>query len=144
MADLESVLKSFDLERKSLDFKCDRSIINRISGEIIDEWYLLGRALGVSEGRLKSIRGDLTLSSPEEKALAVLEAWVEEYGSKATCLKLAEALYDRKKTNTLERLCEKVQRDTAAAVTSEADAVVSKPSDSQRQQQGDTKKDNYN
>ena len=144
MAAFDGVLSNFHFKRKDLDFKCPRSIINGISG-IIYEGYLLGRALDVSEGRLKYILGDGTLSSPEAKAVAILDAWVEEHGSKATCLKLAEALYNRMKRNSLEILCEKVQteRDAAAAVTSEADAVVSKPSDSQRQQQGDTKNYNY-
>ena len=77
MAAFDGVLSNFDLKQKDLDFKCPRNIIDGISGEIIDEWYLLGRALGVSEGRLKSIRGDLTLSSPEEKAVAVLDAWLK-------------------------------------------------------------------
>ena len=143
MADFERVLNSFDLKRKDLDFKCQRSIIDSISGEIIDESYLFGRAVGVSEKRLTSIRGDGNLS-PEEKAVAVLDAWVEEYGCRATCLRLAESLYDRKKNNTLEILCEKVKRDAAAVKTSESAAVISsQPSGSQRQKQGDTKKYKY-
>ena len=143
MADFERVLNSFNLERKDLDFKCQRSIIDSVSGEIIKEWNQVGRAVGVSKIKLTSISSDVNLS-PEQKPVAVLDAWVEENGREATCLKLAETLYEQKKINTLEILCEKVKRDAAAAKTSESGAVVScHPSGSQRQQQGDTKKNKY-
>ena len=143
MADFERVLNDYNLERKDLDFKCQRSIILSVSGGIIDEPYLFGGAVGVSEIKLTSIRRNVNLS-PEETPVAVLNAWVEENGREATCLKLAKALYDRKKINTLEILCEKVKRDAAAAKTSESGAVVScHPSGSQHQQQGDTKRNKY-
>ena len=124
MADFERILNDYNLERKDLDFKCQRSIILSVSGGIIDEPYLLGGAVGVSEIKLTSIRRNVNIS-PEETPVAVLDAWVEENGCRATCLRLAETLCDRKKINTLEILCEKVKRDAAAAKTSESGAVVS-------------------
>ena len=109
---MDSILKAFDLGRKNLDFKCPRKIRDRIAGEIIGEWYLIGRVLGLSHIRLNSIlRQDHTvLPKPEDKAVAALDAWDEEYGRAATCLKLAEALYEHKKFSTLEILCGEVKQ----------------------------------
>ena len=140
--DLDIIFNNRGLERRDLNFKCPRKIINRIAAEIIDVWYLLGRALDVSEKKLIAIRCNNYLSL-EEKAVAVLDAWAEEYGSGATCCQLAEALYDRcKKTNITEILCEEVTLHNQIkddAMTSAAVYGVShQPSDNKHGQQGDT------
>ena len=109
---MDSILKAFDLGSKDLDFKCPRKIRDRIASEIIDEWYLIGRELDVSHKKLKSIRSDITLTLPDLKAIAVLDAWGEEHGGAATCLKLAEALHNRRMMHVLEILCEEVKRLT--------------------------------
>ena len=108
---MDSILKAFDLERKDLDFKTPRKIRDRIAGEIIGDWYLIGRVLNVSQRKLDSIRvNNIFLPSPEDKAVAVLDAWDEEHGLAATCLKLAEALYNRRMMRIVEILCEEVKR----------------------------------
>ena len=143
---MDGVLKECNLERKDLNFKCTRKIINRIAGQIIGdrEWYFIGRELEVTEEKLTSIRIDNSLYIlPEEKAIAALDAWADENGKGATCLKLAEALWRRKKTSVIEILCEEVtlvswnlNRDIT---TSGAGAAVSPhPSDYQQQQHGKT------
>ena len=138
MASLGRVLNNHHLKRKDLDFKCPRKIRDRIAREIIDEWYLLGRKIGVSLRKLKSIRLGVSFT-PEEKAVAVLDAWADEYGRRATCLMLARALYSRKKISVIEILCEKVRRRKNDKSTSGPRAALShQPLDSQLQQQGDT------
>ena len=115
---MDSVLNEYSLEREDLDFKCTHKIIIRIAGQIIDEWYFIGRDLDVTEGRLASIRHDNT-RLPEDKAVAVLDAWAEEYGEGATCLKLAEALWRRNRIRVIEILCEEVaqmSRDTTTCM----------------------------
>ena len=138
-AALDGILNSHGLDRKDLDLKCPREIRDRIAAEVIDEWYMFGRELKVSQEKLTSTRRDSSLT-PEEKAVDVLDAWAEEHGSRATCLTLARTLYGRKKTNVLEILCDEVKRH--AATTSGAGAAVSpQPSEQQQQlaQQGNTK-----
>ena len=108
---MDSVLKRYNLERKNLDFRCPCDIRDRIACELVDGWYVVGRTLKVSVSKLNSIRVDnVTLLKPEDKAVAALDAWDEEKGSEATCLKLAEALHRHKKTATLEILCQEVNR----------------------------------
>ena len=129
-----------NLERKDLDIICPRKIRNRIADEIIEEWDLVGRELDVSDKKLMSIRDDCALTLPEKKAVAVLDAWAEEHGSRATCLKLAEALYRRKKMRVIEILCDEVtqmKRDTT--MSGAGVAVPPQPSDIQQQEQGETK-----
>ena len=109
MAKLSDVLRNYDLKEDDLKFKCPRKIINKLAGEIIGDWDMVGRELGVSKKRLNAIRYDHTLSGPEEKAVGLLDAWTEEKGTGATCLKLAEALHRRKMTRTIEILCEMVE-----------------------------------
>ena len=107
---MESVLERFGLEKQDLDFHCPPTIGFKIAvrPELIGNWYIIGRTLEVSVGKLKSIRDNHTLPKPEDKAIAALDVWDEEKGSKATCLKLAEALYDYKMISVLEFLCEEV------------------------------------
>ena len=98
----------------------------------------VGRELDVSDKKLKSIRDDCALTLPEKKAAAVLDAWAEEHGSGATCLKLAEALYRRKKIRVREILCDEVTQMKRDATMSEAGvhvAVYPKPSDKQQEEE---------
>ena len=136
---LDGVLNRFELKRDDFDFECPRKTRDRIAEEIIEEWYLVGRALDVSDKKLKSIRCDSSLTLPEEKAVALLEAWAEEHGSKATCLRLAEALYGRKKTSVVEILCRKVKlmiKNESTSGSSVTSAAVSHQPPYNHQQQG--------
>ena len=109
---MDAVLKEFDLERKDLDFVCSPTIRASIAGELIGDWYPVGRELDVSIRRLDSIRQNYAvLPNPEDKAVAALDAWSDEKASEATYLKLAEALYKKNKTRTLEILCENVKEN---------------------------------
>ena len=139
---MDNVIQQFDLERIDLDFRCPRNVRDRVAGELVGDWYLVGRTLNVSDSRLNSIRDNHTLHKPEEKAVAALDAWDEEKGSGATCLKLAEALHDHKKIKTFEILCEQVNQSkitsesatTSGRITSAA--VSHQPERNQRQQEG--------
>ena len=102
---LDDVLAHHELERKDLEFRCTKEIRDRIARKLIGDWYLVGRAALVTTSKLDAIRLDLRLGGPEEKAVAMLDAWNEDYGEHATCFKLAEALYDREKLGTIEILC---------------------------------------
>ena len=120
---MDSVLEHFNLESKDLDFRCPRKIRDRIAGELVGDWYLVGRTLDVSDKGLKSVHDNHTLPKPEAKAVAALDAWDEEKGREATCLKLAEALHDHKKTATLEILCQEVN----SKITLSESATLSDP-----------------
>ena len=122
-----------------LNFECPREIRDRIAGEIIDEWDLVGRALGVSDAKVKSISGNTNYLTLERKAVAVLDAWAEEHGSGATCLKLEEALKLRKNKRVREILYKEIIRFKKIETTSGACAAVPpQPSDNQQQEQGET------
>lgn len=112
-ASLDKILENYELERKDLEFKCPRGIIDRIAGEIVNDWHQIGRALNVSKTKLKSIN----CPRPEDKAVAMLDTWAEECGRSATCLSLARALYRNKKRSVVEILCEEVQRFEETHVT---------------------------
>ena len=89
---LDDILARHDLERKDLLFKCPRKINALVAEATLgDKWNLsVGRALNVSETKLKDIHHDI--SGPEDKAVATMDAWSTEYGERATCLKLIKAL----------------------------------------------------
>ena len=137
MADFDGVLKNSGLKRKDLNLKCQRNIRDRIADEIIGDWYRVGRTLGVSDVQLNCILHDnVSLTSPADKAVAVLDAWAVEKGSGATCLKLAEALFSRNKVRTIEILCEEVKRDATTSEPSTSAAVSHQTGDNQQQQGG--------
>ena len=96
-----------------------------VAEEIVDEWYLTGRALNVSESKLKAIKSDSRLSGPEEKAVATMDTWADENGKQATILKLVEALYRRKKRSIIDSICREVQRDRPTSAASARDTVSS-------------------
>ena len=125
---MDGVLKERGLERKDLDIKCPRDIRDSIADEIIVDGYHVGRTLNVSDTRLNSIRRNTSFTEPKDKAVAYLDAWAEEHGSGATCLKLAEALEAHIKTSTLECLCEKVKvhmkRESAASGSASSSSVA--------------------
>ena len=107
---LNDVLARSDLERKDLLFLCPRKIKDLVADAIADKWNRLGRTLNVPEEKLKAIQSDIGISGPEDKASATMDAWTEEYGEHATCLKLVEALYRRSKLSIIYSVCEEVQR----------------------------------
>ena len=110
-SEVDSVLNYLALERKDLDFQCTPAVINRIAGEVFDDYYMIGRELGSNQLKLNTIR-DLNdkFPTPELKAVAVLDAWMQERGRRATCIKLAEVLYRRNKRRAVDILGEEVTR----------------------------------
>ena len=121
MASLDKILDDRELTRSDLEFHCPRKTRDMVAEEIVDEWYLIGRALNVSESKLKSIRSDSRLSGPEEKAVATMDAWADENGEQATILKLVEALDRRKKRSIIDSICREVQRDGPTSAGSARD-----------------------
>ena len=106
---VDSVLNGLGLERKDLEFPCTPAIINRIAGEVLDDYYMTGREL-VSNLKVKVIQYDDKIPTSELKAVAVFDAWMQERGRTATCIKLAEVLYRRNNVRAVEILCEEVTR----------------------------------
>lgn len=133
---LDEILAVHELTRSDLEFHCPRKTRDMVAGEIVDEWYLTGRALNVSESKLKAIRNDINLSGPEEKAVATIDAWEDENGEQATVLKLVEGLYRRKKRNIIDSLCREVQRHrpTSAATAQDTSGNHQTPDKNQQQQ----------
>ena len=107
MAKLSDVLNC-GLKKEDLDIPFPREMKNKLADEIYDDWDTMGDELDVAKISLKKIRSDQSRPKPEKKASALLDAWTEEKGRQATCLKLAEALHRRKMTTTIELLCEMV------------------------------------
>ena len=107
---LSDILAQCDLERKDLLFKCPRKIKYLVAEAIEDKWKRLGCALNVPEEKLKAIHYDIGLSGAEDKANATMDAWTDEYGEYATCLKLVEVLYRRNKLSMIHSICHEAQR----------------------------------
>ena len=135
MSGLDGVLHNLGLDRTNLNLKCERNIRDRIADEIVGDWYRVGRELNVSDTRLNCILHDnVSLTSPADKAVALLDAWAEEYGSGATCLRLAEALFSRNKIRTIEVLWKEVKRRDSEPSRTSADVSQHQPPDKQQQQ----------
>ena len=133
---LDEILAVHELTRTDLEFHCPRKTRDMVAGEIVDEWYLMGRALNVSESKLKAIRSDINLSGPEEKAVTTIDAWEDENGEQATVLKVVEALNRRKKRSIIDSLCREVRRHRprSAATTQDASSNHRTPDMNQQQQ----------
>ena len=121
---LKEILDGFGLKRQDLNCKCERQIRGRIADEIVDDWNHVGRTLDVS--KLTAIKYDnVTLPRPQDKAVEMLDAWSVEYGIKATCLKLAEALLRQKKREVVEILCEEISNQKKKAPEAGSSGTVS-------------------
>ena len=108
---LDDVLNGYPLEKKDLDCQCSKVIILRVANKLVDDWYMTGRALYVDVKKLDSINVDLNLTKPEERSIAMLDVWVEQYGTGATCLKLIDGLLERKKRKLVEIVCKEVVKE---------------------------------
>ena len=113
MPSLDDILARHELERKDLQFKCPRKIKDLVAEATGDMWNRVGRALHVSESKLKAIHHDISVSGPEDKAVSTIDAWSKEYAEHATCLKLVQALYRLKKRTIIHSICKEVQRTKA-------------------------------
>ena len=101
------------LQTKDLEIECDSALRHKVARQMLVDCQMVGRSLKVSEIRLTTIdiesrKGTLT---PEDAAVKVLDAWYEEFASRATCLKLAQALNNHNKTKAIEILCEEVKKN---------------------------------
>ena len=107
---LDAILNDYDLVREDLlNAKCKQSLLDRMAKEIVGDWNLVGRALSVEPSKLKAIKKDnVNASEPEEKALAMLDEWSQQYGNKATYLKLVEGFLLRNNRSWVEIVCEEV------------------------------------
>ena len=68
--------------------------------------YRIGRHLGVSVGYLPSHP-----LAPEERAVVLLDAWAKEFGREATCLKLAQVLFEQRMYSVLDELCKQCRQE---------------------------------
>ena len=99
---LEEVLFRHGLEKKDLARRYSSRARPKIA-DLLDDWKMVGLSLGFSWQKLSDI--EVENHKVERRRVALLDAWEQREGQGATYLKLAEALYNRKRTDLVERLC---------------------------------------
>jgi hypothetical protein len=102
---LNDILFEHKLDRNQLHKECSPDILLTIA-ESISEWNLFGRYLGVPKHDLSAIgRQYDTLA---QKKVATFNTWHEREGTKATYLRLADALYQCGRKDLIDLLCNTV------------------------------------
>ena len=128
---LPDIFNRFDLETKDLILECPRIIRNKVAVKLID-WKVFGAFLGFPPEKLASI--DVECHSEDERKIALLDCWHEREGEDATCLRLAEVLYDRNRRDLVCYLCELTKTHQRASVSESetTDSAISIPRLEQR------------
>ena len=132
----DGVLNDLNLDfvqsSEDLNIVCERNIRDEVADhwQVLDDWQRVGRDLGVSEKKLVSIKNDLRSPRSEDKARDMLDAFSGEFGSRATCLKLAKVLFTLNLQSALESLCKAVDRQKSELYKKEPPIPKSGPSSS--------------
>ena len=104
---LEELLSRHGLRLTDLDRECPREIRDDIAVELGADWEMIGRCLEFSLDELRDLNREN--SSQEMCRVALLDTWNKREGKGATFLKLAGALYRRKRRDIVELLCTKLK-----------------------------------
>ena len=105
---LEEVLSRHGLGKRDLERRCSARARPMIV-DLIDDWKMMGYTLGFTWQKLCDT--EVENHTEEHRRVALLDAWEKREGRGATYLKLAEALFRRKRMDLMERLCEIVKTD---------------------------------
>ena len=94
---LEKILSGHGLKLTDLDRICPQRLRNEIAVKVahhFDEWETVGRCLDFSRETIRDI--DRANTSQELCGIALLDAWSERDGPRATYLKLADVFFHRR------------------------------------------------
>ena len=105
---LDEVISRHGLEKKDLERRCSARARPKIA-DLLNDWKMLGLFLGFGWQKLSDI--EVENHNEERRRVALLDAWEQKEGLGATYLKLAEALYSRKRVDLVDRLCEIMKSD---------------------------------
>ena len=119
LSSLDELLSRYGLERKVLERKCPSRVRLEIA-EHLGDWKMVGRYLNIDPQKLDDI--EVENHREERRRVALLDAWDEKEGEGATYLKLAVVLNHRKRTDLVEKLCEKIIEKCGREDTNEVDS----------------------
>ena len=104
---LEDLLSHYGLQRKDLDLICAREVRDGIALKLQD-WKMVGRCLKFPPEKLTAIEVDN--KTEEQRRVALLDDWGKREGKRATYLKLAEVLHQRRRSDLVEMLCDELKK----------------------------------
>jgi hypothetical protein len=99
---LNDILFQHKLDRNQLHKECSPDILLMIA-ERVSEWNLFGQYLGISKQDLSAIGRQYDTEA--QKQVATFNIWHEREGTKATYLRLADALYQYGQRDLIGSLC---------------------------------------
>ena len=103
---LEDIISRYGLEKGKLQEECSQIIRLKVAAKL-EDWKMVGRYLSMPSEKLKAI--DRENDTEDQRRVAMLDTWHKREGEGASCLKLANALYQRGRRDLVERLCEVIQ-----------------------------------
>lgn len=101
----EEVLSLYGLKENDLECPCPQELKLNITDKIAN-WQVFGRKLGISSQKIVAIERENR--TEDEKKIILLDVWEQLFGSDATCLKLAKALFDCQRRDLTEEICKEV------------------------------------
>ena len=105
---LEDLLFRHGYEKKDLDRRYTPGMRLEIA-QLLDDWKMIGYYLCFTEQKLNDIKIDN--HNEEQRRVALLDAWEQREGDRATYLKMVEALHRQGRADQVEKLCEKIGDD---------------------------------
>ena len=121
---LDDTLSHYGVTRERLAVPCSEPLSNKFASKV-DRWELLAPHIGLGERDIVEIKEDCR--TYQEQRLGSLRKWRRKFGSGATVISLAEALFEMHRSDLVGELCKICfsmhQQEEAAA-----QAADSKPS----------------
>ena len=111
---LQELISSCGMETRHLNRQCPREVTIKIADEIVD-WKMLGCVLGLQRQKLQAI--DREYQTEDQRKVAMFDEWKSINGSRASYLKLAEALYGRNRVNIVEQLLDLLKQSMCCETT---------------------------
>ena len=108
---LEDILSEEGLNKEDLDKVCSQAIRYEMAMKI-RHWKMIGRCLEISEPTLYDIEVDNR--TEEDRRIALLDTWHKQKGRRATYHSLLRVLYQCRRRDLVEDLCDMIKSHTAA------------------------------
>ena len=115
---LQELISSCGMETRHLNRQCPSMVTIKIAEKIVD-WKMLGRVLGLQREKLLAI--DREYQTEDQRKVAMFDKWKSISGSRASYLKLAEALYDRDRVDIVELLLNLLKQSMCLETTPTAE-----------------------
>lgn len=115
---LEDIVSRHGLRREDLECVCPQYVRISVAVKLVD-WEMVGYCFSFPREKIAAI--DRENDTEDQRKVALLNAWSEREGDRATFLRLAAVLHQRKRNDLVDLLCKAIIKREAPISKAEND-----------------------